>query len=178
MSIFYRLKHIGYRNQSKIYAVVMVVQANGATPLSTTTSADITITELYVYICKYTMCIYVCDTCRHLKCFFRERGWLSQLHDDVIKWKHFPRNWSFVRGIHRSPVNSPHKGQWRGALMFSLICAWTNSWANNGDYGDLTSLWWSNDTWNIPPPGVCYQGHLSSTLNNFNPSIKGNYIYH
>ena len=32
--------------------------------------------------------------------------------------KHFPRYWPFVRGIHRSPVNSPHKGQWRGALMF------------------------------------------------------------
>ena len=32
-------------------------------------------------------------------------------HDDVIKWKHFPRNWPFVRGIHRSPVNSPYKGQ-------------------------------------------------------------------
>ena len=31
-------------------------------------------------------------------------------HDDVIKWKHFPHNWSFVRGIHRGPVNSPHKG--------------------------------------------------------------------
>ena len=44
-------------------------------------------------------------------------------HDDVIKWKHFPRYWPFVRGIHRSPVNSPHKGQWRGALMFSLMCA-------------------------------------------------------
>ena len=43
-------------------------------------------------------------------------------HDDVIKWKHFPRYWPFVRGIHRSQVNSPHKGQWRGALMFSLIC--------------------------------------------------------
>ena len=27
--------------------------------------------------------------------------------------------------------------QWRGALMCSLICAWTNSWANNGDAGDL-----------------------------------------
>ena len=39
-------------------------------------------------------------------------------HDDVIKWKHFPRFWPFVRGIHRSPVNTPHKGQWRGALMF------------------------------------------------------------
>ena len=50
--------------------------------------------------------------------------WLVCLHEDVIKWKHFPRYWLFVRGIHRSPVNSPHKGQWRGALMFSLICAW------------------------------------------------------
>ena len=38
-------------------------------------------------------------------------------HDDVRKWKHFPRNWPFVRRIHRSSVNSPHKGQWRGALM-------------------------------------------------------------
>ena len=58
-------------------------------------------------------------------------------HDDVIKWKHFPRNWPFVRGIHRSPVNSPHKGQWRGALMFSLICVWINDWVNNGEAGDL-----------------------------------------
>ena len=58
-------------------------------------------------------------------------------HDDVIKWKHFPRYWPFVRGIHRSPVNSPHKGQWRGSLMFSLICAWINRWVNNGEAGDL-----------------------------------------
>ena len=47
-------------------------------------------------------------------------------------WRHrmkiFSRYWHFVRGIHRSPVNSPHKGQWRGALMSSLICAWTNGW--------------------------------------------------
>ena len=59
-------------------------------------------------------------------------------HDDVINWKHCPRYWPFVRGFHRSPVNSPHKGQWRGALMFSLICAWSNNWANNGDAGELT----------------------------------------
>ena len=39
--------------------------------------------------------------------------------------------------IHRSPVNSPHKGQWRGALMFSLICAWINGWVNNSEAGDL-----------------------------------------
>ena len=58
-------------------------------------------------------------------------------HDVVIKWKHFPRYWPFVRGIHRSPVNSPHKGQWCGALMFSLICAWINAWADNREAGDL-----------------------------------------
>ena len=40
--------------------------------------------------------------------------------DDVIKWKHFPRYCPFVRGIHLSLVNSPHKGQWRGALIFDL----------------------------------------------------------
>ena len=58
-------------------------------------------------------------------------------HDDVIKWKHFQRYWPFVWGIHRSPVNSPHKGQWRGALMFSFICGWINGWANNRKAGDL-----------------------------------------
>ena len=42
-----------------------------------------------------------------------------------------------LRGIHRSPVNSPHKGQWRGALMLSLICAWINDWVNNREAGDL-----------------------------------------
>ena len=62
---------------------------------------------------------------------------ITQHHDDVIKWKHFPRYWPFVRGIHRSPVNSQHKGQWRRALMFSLIWAWINGWVNNGEAGEL-----------------------------------------
>ena len=57
-------------------------------------------------------------------------------HDDVTKCKHFPRYWPFVRGIHRSPVDSPHKRQWHGDL-FSLICVWTNGWANNRNTGDL-----------------------------------------
>ena len=58
-------------------------------------------------------------------------------HDDVIKWDHFPRYWPFVRGIHRASVNSPHKGQRRAALMFSLICVWIHSWVNNGEAGDF-----------------------------------------
>ena len=35
------------------------------------------------------------------------------------------------------PVNSPHKGQWRGALMFSLICTRINGWVNNNEAVDL-----------------------------------------
>ena len=61
----------------------------------------------------------------------------SLYHDDVIKWKHFPCYWLFVRGIQRSPVTSSHKGQWRGALMFSLTCAWIHDWVNNREAGDL-----------------------------------------
>ena len=66
-------------------------------------------------------------------------------HDDVIKWRHFPRYWPFVRGNHRSPVNSPHKGQWRGALVFSLICVWINGWVNNRGAGDLRRYRAHND---------------------------------
>ena len=62
---------------------------------------------------------------------------VARTHDDVIKWKHFPRYWPFVRGIHRLPVNSPYKGQWRGALRFSLISARRKGWANNRDTGDF-----------------------------------------
>ena len=67
-------------------------------------------------------------------------------------WRHemetFPCNWPFVWGIHQSPVNSPHKGQWHGALVFSLICASTNDWVNNRDAGDLRCHCAHNDvTW-------------------------------
>ena len=52
-------------------------------------------------------------------------AWCAKIHDDFMKWKHFRRNWPFVRGIHRR----------RGALMFSVICAWINGWLNNGEAG-------------------------------------------
>ena len=81
---------------------------------------------------------------------------IASYHDDVIKWKHFPRYWPFVRGIHRSPVNSPHKGQWRGALMFSLICVWINGWVNNREAGDLR----------------CYRAHYDVTV----MQTKGHYL--
>ena len=62
-------------------------------------------------------------------------------HDEIIKWNNFLHYWPFVRGINWSPVNSPHKGQWRRALIFSLICAWINGWVNKREAGDLRCPW-------------------------------------
>ena len=39
----------------------------------------------------------------------------------IMMTSNFPRYWLFVRGIHRSPVNSPHKGQWRGAVHWCFL---------------------------------------------------------
>ena len=56
------------------------------------------------------------------------------------------------------PVNSPQNGQWRGTLMFSLICAWTNGWINHRDDGDMrrhpahydvTVMWIICERWRI-----------------------------
>ena len=62
--------------------------------------------------------------CSPYKWFF------SSLHTLLSWWRHqmetFPRYWPFALGIHRSPVNFPHKCQRRGTLMFALICAWIN----------------------------------------------------
>ena len=66
--------------------------------------------------------IYCVAEFRWNKCW---RAWgCFTKHDDVIKWKYFPRYW-------------PHKAQWRGTLILSSICAWTNGWANNQESCDL-----------------------------------------
>ena len=46
----------------------------------------------------------------------------------------------------------PHNGRWRGALRFSLICVWTNVWANKRDAGDLR----------------CHYAHYAVTVTNTN----------
>ena len=92
-------------------------------------------------ICRFAIVIHLVILSNCIRGVLRrQRKWFHFFfiaHDDVIKWKHFRRYWPFVRGIHRSPVNSPHTGQWRGALMFSLICVWINGWVNNREAGDL-----------------------------------------
>ena len=56
-------------------------------------------------------------------------------------WRHQMETFSALpalcAGNSPVPVKSPHKGQWRGALMFSLIYAWINDWVNNREAGDL-----------------------------------------
>ena len=76
--------------------------------------------------------------------------------------------WPFVRGIcvqeiHRSPVNSPCKGQWHEALMFSLICAWMNSWVNNGEAGDFRCHHAHYVVTVMPYPNLTFTGEISDS---------------
>ena len=56
-------------------------------------------------------------------------------------WRHQMETFSALLAICAGnspvPVTSPHKGQWRGILMFSLICTRINCWVNNREAGDL-----------------------------------------
>ena len=68
----------------------------------------------------------------------------KSLHGPMLTyswWRHqmgtFSALLALCAGNSPVPVNSPHKGQWRGALMFAFICAWINDWVNNREAGDL-----------------------------------------
>ena len=87
-----------------------------------------------MYLSSFIWLLNILNTFSRIR---REFFKLADEHDDVTKWKHFPLYWPLLRGILRSPVNSPNKGRPDRALMFSLICTWTNGWVNNRDAGDL-----------------------------------------
>ena len=88
----------------------------------------------------------------YLAIFFR----VASPHDYVIKWKHFPHYWPFVQGIHWSPGDSPHKGQWCAALIkrlskqswgwwFEMLscplwCHHNGHWGNHMIFFRITSL--------------------------------------
>ena len=81
------------------------------------------------------------------------------LHDNIITWKHFAGYWPFMQGIHWPPVNSPHKGQWHGALVLSLISPWINAWVNNCEAGNLR----------------CYHAHYDVTVMGFGSPLVFHY---
>ena len=66
---------------------------------------------------------------------------IKQHHEDIFAswWRHQMETFSALLTLceGNSPVNSPPKSKWRGASMFSLICAWENLWVNIRDAGDL-----------------------------------------
>ena len=81
-----------------------------------------------------------------LKCvLFSSKRW-AVWHTTLVSclsasswWRHQMEIFSalLVLCVGNSPVNSPHKGQWRGALVFSSISFWTNGWVSNRGAGDL-----------------------------------------
>ena len=97
----------------------------------------------------------------HMKHFWRRPSWncnwleeISYIYIPILVimalldfqrsdtwWRHqietFSALLALCAGNSQVRVNSPHKGQWRGALMFSLICVWINAWVNNPEAGDL-----------------------------------------
>ena len=68
--------------------------------------------------------------------YTEKNAWELIVHR-ITSWNGNILYWPFVRGVHQSSVDSPHKGQWRGALTISLICAGINVWVNNREAGDL-----------------------------------------
>ena len=98
---------------------------------------NIKATKMHILRCmgsKFCMKFQMCPLKIHTKFGIHTPRdiWLSET-DPSTK----PRYWPFVRGIYGSTVNSPHKGQWRGTLMFSLICAWIKLRVNYREAGDL-----------------------------------------
>ena len=78
---------------------------------------------------------------KRIRMSIKINGFINPLTQQDNKWHHQMETFSALLAIcagnHRSPVNSSHKGQWRGAVMFSLICVWINGWLNNREAGDL-----------------------------------------
>ena len=66
-------------------------------------------------------------------------GWIFEYNTMTSSDENIFHVSGLCAGIHRSPVNSPNKGQWRGAFIYSLICAWINGYVhvNKGEAGDL-----------------------------------------
>ena len=85
-------------------------------------------------------------TVMHLKYIGEQTTWIwwKQIlypQQKITTWRHQMKTFSALlalcEGIHWSPVDSPHKVQERGALIFSSICTWTSNWADTRDAGDL-----------------------------------------
>ena len=101
----------------------------------TFSSLNNTLFSLWHTTCKKYCVFWKCNGLCKLHFTCTTRHWKPVL----IWWRHQMETFTALLAIcaGNSPVNSPHKGQWRGALMFSLICTRINGWVNNGEASDL-----------------------------------------
>ena len=76
-------------------------------------------------------------------------------------WHHQMETFSALLAICAGTKAQRHKGQWRGALMFSLIYLWINGWVNNREPGDLRRHRTHYDVTEIV--GICGELSLAST---------------
>ena len=102
----------------------------------------------YIWIYIY---IYVIQILSQNLCYFKlilvappKYDQLAMADEEIMRlWIALTKTWSrhqmetFSALLALSAGNTPPRGQWRGALMFSLICTWTHGWGNNRDAGDL-----------------------------------------
>ena len=117
----------------------------GSTATSAAVIIPVSLTGYIFLIQKITHCGLCQDTWTEiLKCSLRRQRplwrWLQLSPSCGVMMTSSNRNIFRVTGnlwMHRSMVNFPHKDQWRGALTFTLICAWINVWVNNREGGDL-----------------------------------------
>ena len=101
-----------------------------------------------MHLCQIPQCT-IKQKCAHFCVQFSVLYWcivsygadvLLNLWDWSTWWRHQMETFSALLAICAGnspvPVNSPHKGQWRGAL-FSLICVWIDGWVDNREAGDV-----------------------------------------
>ena len=97
---------------------------------------------LYVYVFVYLTHIVHGYFTGTVAMIAQGRKWLNH-HMNLREpwWRHQMETFSALLAICAGnspvPVNFPHKGQWRGALMFALICVWIIAWVNNRKASDL-----------------------------------------
>ena len=108
------------------------------------------------------------DTGGHREsCSYGQCAWLH-IHSAGGKvtawWRHQMETFSALLalcvGNSPVPVNSPHKGRWRGALMFSLICF-------NKQLGKKPWGWWfETPSWSL------WRHYNVETVQSFMPSLR------
>ena len=151
INIIWKIAAILYRPQCGKKRLHTLAPTFMGFPLPMHIHCDILWTILELLYLFHRFCWYWFQNEHYLNEWFSVAIGICLDNDDVIKWNHFPRHRPYVRGLHRSPVNSQHKSQWRWVLMFSLIYAWINAWVNNREFGDLRRYRAHYDVIVMPP---------------------------